>query len=108
MELAREIVAIFHGKDIVAPAEAHFKSVFQKGGLPEEMETLTVTGEPMLVDFLAEKALVKSKSEARRLIEQGGLKVEGHTIDDVGARLEFKGETVVQVGKRKFVRVTRG
>jgi tyrosyl-tRNA synthetase len=108
MELAREIVAIFHGEDKVAAAEAHFKSIFQRGGLPGDMETLKVTGEPMLVDFLAEKALVKSKSEARRLIEQGGLKVDGRTVEDVSARLEFKDEAVVQVGKRKFVRVTRG
>lgn len=107
MELAREIVAIFHGEDQVAAAEEHFKSIFQKGGVPEDMETLVVSGEPVIVDFLAEKGLVKSKSEARRLIEQGGLKVDGRTVEDVSARLEFKEETVVQVGKRKFVRVTR-
>jgi len=108
MELAREIVAIFHGEDKVAAAEEHFKSIFQKGGVPEDMETLVVSGEPVIVDFLAEKGLVKSKSEARRLIEQGGLRVAGRTVEDVSARLEFKGEAVVQVGKRKFVRVTRG
>jgi tyrosyl-tRNA synthetase len=51
--------------------------------------------------------LVKSKSEARRLIEQGGVKVDGRAIQDGSARLEFKREAVVQVGKRKFVRVTR-
>ncbi len=107
MELAREIVAIYHGEDTVAAAEEHFKSIFQKGGVPEEMERITVEGEPLLVDFLAEKGLVKSKSEARRLIEQNGLKVDGRTVEDVNARLEFKDEAVVQVGKRKFVRVTR-
>lgn len=108
MELAREIVAIFHGEDKIGAAEENFKSIFQKGGVPEDMETLVVSGEPVIVDFLAEKGLVKSKSEARRLIEQGGLKIDGRTIEGVSARLEFKGEAVVQVGKRKFVRVTRG
>jgi tyrosyl-tRNA synthetase len=108
MELAREIVAIYHGEASVAPAEAEFKSIFQKGDLPEAMETLIVDGEPLLVDFLAEKGLVKSKSEARRLIEQNGVKVSGRTVEDVSARLDFAGEAVVQVGKRKFVRVVRG
>jgi tyrosyl-tRNA synthetase len=107
MELAREIVAIYHGEDKVAAAEAHFKSIFQKGGLPEDMETLVIRGEPVIADFLAEKGLVKSKSEARRLIEQGGLKVDGRTVQDVSARLSFGNEAVVQVGKRKYVRVTR-
>jgi tyrosyl-tRNA synthetase len=107
MELAREIVAIYHGEDKVAASEAHFKSIFQKGGLPEDMETFTVSGEPLLVDFLAGKGLVKSKSEARRLIEQGGVKADGRTVEDVNARLSLSGEAVVQVGKRKFVRVIR-
>ncbi len=108
MELAREIVAIFHGEDKAAAAEEHFTSIFQKGNLPEDMETFVVGGQPVvIVDFLVEKGLVKSKSEARRLIGQGGVKVDGRAIEDGSARLEFKGEVVVQVGKRKFVRVTR-
>lgn len=108
MELAREIVAIFYGEDQVAAAEEHFKSVFQKHELPEAMEAFVVRGEPALVDFLAEKGLVKSKGEARRLIEQNGLKVGGRTVEDVNARLSFDDEIVVQLGKRKFVKVSRG
>ena len=107
MELAREVVAIYHGEDKVATAEAHFKSIFQKGGLPEDMERIVVSDEPLLVDFLAGHKLVSSKSEARRLIEQGGLKVGGRAVEDVAARLSFNDEVVVQVGKRKFVKVVR-
>ena len=107
MELAREIVSIFYGDDKVAGAEAHFKTVFQKGALPEEMETLTVPDTPALVEFLAAHKLAASKGEARRLIEQSGVRVNGQTITDITARLDFNGEAVVQVGKRKFVRVVR-
>jgi tyrosyl-tRNA synthetase len=107
MELAREIVAIYWGDDKAAPAEEHFKSVFQKGQLPEDMEVLTLVGEPLLVDFLAEHKLAASKSEARRLMEQGGVKVAGVPVSDVAARLVFGAEVVVQVGKRKFVRVKK-
>ena len=107
MALAREIVEIYYGADTVAAAEEHFKTVFQKGALPEGMEQIMVQGEPSLVDFLAEHGLVKSKSEARRLIQQSGVKLDGRVVDDINIRLGFTDTAVVQVGKRKFVRVTR-
>ncbi|HKA54649.1 MAG TPA: tyrosine--tRNA ligase [Candidatus Binatia bacterium] len=107
MALAREIVEIYYGAGTVAAAEEHFKTVFQKGALPEDMEQIVVQGEPALVDFLAEHGLVKSKSEARRLIQQSGVKLDGHTVSDINTRLGFADSAVVQVGKRKFVRVTR-
>ena len=107
MELAREIVAIYHGEATVAAAEEQFKSIFQNGNLPEAMETIKIQGEPLLADFLAEHKLTASKGEARRLMEQNGVKVAGQAVNDVAARLDFKDEAVVQVGKRKFVRVRR-
>jgi tyrosyl-tRNA synthetase len=108
MALAREIVAIYYSEDQAAAAEASFKAVFQKHALPEEMEEVLVVGTPALTDFLVEKGLVKSKSEARRLIEQKGVKVDGQVVDDISARLEFGEATTIQVGKRKFVRARRG
>jgi tyrosyl-tRNA synthetase len=71
------------------------------------MEHIVMHGEPLLVDFLAEHGLVKSKSEARRLIQQSGVKLGGQVVSDINTRLGFADESVVQVGKRKFVRVTR-
>ena len=108
MALAREIVSIYYSDDQAAAAEESFRAVFQKGALPEEMEVVTVSGTPGIAEFLAEKGLAKSKSDARRLIEQKGVKVGGQTVDDVNARLEFAGEVVIQVGKRKYVRAKRG
>ena len=107
MALAREIVEIYYGAHTVAAAEKHFKTVFQKGALPEDMEQVAVQGEPLLVDFLAEHGFVKSKSEARRMIQQSGVKLDGQVVSDINTRLGFTDEAVVQVGKRKFVRVTR-
>lgn len=108
MELAREIVSIFHGAESAGPAEAHFKAVFQKGALPDEMQSITFFGEPTLVDFLSDNKLVKSRSEARRLMEQNGVKVDGKAVADLSARLTVEKEAVVQVGKRTFVRAVRG
>jgi tyrosyl-tRNA synthetase len=107
MELAREIVAIFHGAEAAAPAEEHFKTIFQKGTLPEDIPTVVVADSPGLVEFLAAQKLAASKGEARRLIEQGGVRVNGQTVSDLLAKLEFEAEAVVQVGKRKYLRVTR-
>jgi tyrosyl-tRNA synthetase len=107
MALAREIVGIYYGANTVTVAEEHFKTVFQKGALPEDMEQIVVQGEPLLVDFLTAHGLVKSKSEARRLIQQSGVKLDGRTVDDIHTRLEFSEAAVVQVGKRKFMRVTK-
>lgn len=107
MELGREIVAIYYGDDKVAAAEEHFKTVFQKGSLPDDIETVTVSGEPLVMDFMVEHGLTKSKGEARRLIEQSGVRLASETITDVYAKLTFTGEAVLQVGKRKFVKLTR-
>jgi len=107
MALAHEIVEIFYGAEGAAAAAEHFKTVFQKGSLPEDMEQVVVQGEPAFVDFLAEKGLAKSKTEARRLIEQNGVKLDGQTVTDLNARLDFKTEAIVQVGKRKFLKVVR-
>lgn len=107
MELAREIVAIYHGDDQVSAAEDHFKTVFQNKDLPDEMQTFVISGEPTLVAFLADNKLVKSRGEARRLIEQNGVRVGRQTVGDVAARLAFENEAVIQVGKRVFVKVVR-
>jgi tyrosyl-tRNA synthetase len=107
MALAREIVAIFYGEAAAASAEESFKAIFQKHALPEEMETVAVAGEPLVTEFLAEKGLVKSKSEARRLIEQRGVKIDGQVVEDINARLALKEAAIIQVGKRKFVRLKR-
>jgi tyrosyl-tRNA synthetase len=106
MELAREIVAIYYGEAQVAEAEAHFKSVFQRGDLPADMPELSFSDSPSLVDFLVEHQLASSKSEARRLISQNGVRIDAATVTDANARLEAP-TAVIQVGKRKFVKAVR-
>jgi len=108
MALAKEIVEIFYGSEAATHAEAHFKTVFQKGGLPEDIEHLVIQGEPTLVEFMVVNGLTKSRGEARRLIEQRGVYMGGESVTDVNARLDFKDETIVQIGKRRFIKLTRG
>jgi len=106
MELARETVGIYYGEAAVAPAEEQFKRVFQRGDQPEDMRLIDFSGAPSLVDFLAANQLAKSKTDARHLIEQNGVRVEGQAVTDTKAVIDFD-SAVIQVGKRKFVRAVR-
>lgn len=107
MRLGREIVGMYWGVEAAAAAEEHFKTVHQQGGVPEDMPELKVDWvQAPLVDVLVESKLCSSKSEARRQIEEGGVKVDGVVVEDVGAMVEMKGEAVVvQKGKRFFVKI---
>lgn len=107
MRLAREIVALYHGPGAAERAEENFKQVFQRGEMPGEMPyfELDASAPSDLVSLLAQTGLASSKSEARRLIRQGGVRVDGEQVKNIEARLQPGGEFVLQVGKRKFARV---
>jgi len=103
MALAKEITAAFFDEDKAEKAEQHFISLFQKGDTPEDIPEFSPEGEPILMDILVDSGLVKSKSQARRLIQQNGVKIDGETASDPYAVLSPP--VTVQVGKRRFVRV---
>lgn len=106
MRLASEIVKLYHGSEAAREAETRFRQVFQKGNLPDDMPEFVYTSPAKLVDIMADAALAPTKSEARRLIEQGGVKINGETASNVNLELTAADELVIQVGKRKFARVT--
>ena len=103
--LAREITARFHGASAADAAEADFE-LRARGGVPEAIPELVLAGAPMGVGALLKQAgLAPSTSEALRLVDQGGVRVDGDTVTDRGLKLGA-GRYVVQVGKRRFARVT--
>jgi len=103
MELAREIVSIFHSEQAAREAEEQFKRVFQAHEAPDEMPEYALQAGQTVLDVLVAAKLVASKSEARRLIEQKGVRLDGEVLLDAQAVFPHAG--VLQVGKRKFVRV---
>jgi tyrosyl-tRNA synthetase len=105
MQLAFEIVDIFQGRGQAEAAEAHFRTVFQQRELPPDMPEVRLSEPTGLVDLLTREGLAPTKSEARRLIQQGGVKLDGERVDDMNLALEPGGERVLQVGKRKFLKV---
>jgi tyrosyl-tRNA synthetase len=106
MQLAREIVSIFHGNDAAAAAEEHFKTVFQQRELPPDMPQYALSSPTNLVDLMSEAGMVSSKREARRLIQQGGVKLDGEVIDSADTVVEPGQAEVLQVGRRRFVQLT--
>jgi tyrosyl-tRNA synthetase len=107
MELAREIVGIFHGDAAVVEAEEHFKHVFQERELPEEMPEFRVSEPVNIIALIVQAGLARSKSEARRLVDQRGVKLDGQVIASVDATVEISAPQVLQVGKRKFLRLVK-
>lgn len=103
--LAKEIIARFHDEAAADAAEQEFINRFQKGAMPDEMPEFTFEGEIGLANLLKEACLVASTSEANRMVQQGGVKIDGEKVED--AKLVITASTAVyQVGKRKFAKVT--
>jgi tyrosyl-tRNA synthetase len=103
MKLAREIVTIYHGQEEAEKAEAEFVRVFQEQGQPDEMDDYTLEKGLSVLDVLEGAKLVESRSQARRMIQQGAVKLDDQKLDDPHA--EFPGVGVLQVGKRRFIRI---
>ncbi len=103
MKLAHEIVAIFIGQEAAGQAEEHFKRVFQQGAIPDEMPEFTIPAGQPLGEVLLEIGFAASKSEARRLLEQKGIRLDGETLTDAAQPLPHAG--VLQAGKRRFARI---
>ena len=103
--LAKEITARFHSAAAADAAEQDFNNR-AKGGIPDDIPELSLTGAPLGIAALLKQAgLVPSSSEAMRMIEQGGVKIDGAAVSDKALKLDA-GCYVLQVGKRKFARVT--
>jgi tyrosyl-tRNA synthetase len=103
--LAQEIVARFHTQQAAEEALADFVNR-AKGGIPDEILEVSLSGAPLGIGQLLKQAnLCASASEALRMVEQGGVRIDGTVISDKGLKVEA-GTRVLQVGKRKFARVT--
>ncbi len=102
MHLAREVVSLYHGADAAKHAEGEFTAVFTKHELPEDMKDVKAEKGSGLVDLMMKEKLVTSKSEARRLIEQGGVHLNDKKVTSIDAKVEAG---VLKVGKRKFVKL---
>ena len=104
-DLAHDLVKRFHGPEAADEARAEFDRMFRGGGVPDEIETQLVPAGLRLFAVLADYGLAASRAEARRLIQQGAVSLDGEKVRDPHMSLEEGTECLLKVGKRRFLQV---
>lgn len=104
--LARKLVEMYHSKEAAIKAEQDFDNVFINKGIPEDIpEYSTETNSKTIIDLIIDVKFAPSKGEARRLIQQGGVSIDGEKITELYQEIIFDSEKVLKVGKRKFIKL---
>jgi tyrosyl-tRNA synthetase len=105
MDLAQQVVEIYHGRDVGVSARQHFVDTFQNKELPKDMLEVRVEVDTLLADVLITEKLVASKSEFRRLLDEGAIRIDGETkITDPFTKLTE--EMVLKIGKHRFLKIS--
>ena len=104
-DLARAVVALYYDNKIAQQAEQHFNTVVVNKGVPDEIPEFKLQNEDLIVNVIFGSGLLKSKGEARRMIKQSAVKLDGVIVDDIQATISPRGEQILKVGKRRFLKV---
>ena len=106
-QLAREIVSLYHCDELALEAEAEFDRIFIKSDVPDKIEEWsTGAAEVTILSIMCDSGLVPSKREARRLIDQGAVTVDGEKVSNITKNVNVSSPVVLKVGKRRFLRVS--
>jgi tyrosyl-tRNA synthetase len=105
LTLAREIVRTYYDEATSRVCEEEFERVFRVGEIPKEIPEFSVKTPRPIIDILVDTGLVESKSEARRMIHQGGVRLDGVKVEDTSLVVKLEREKVLQIGKRRFARL---
>ena len=105
MALAHIITEEYHGKEGADKAQEDFINVVSNKGIPDDIESVKIEAEKSILDLLVELSFVQSKGEAKRLIQGGGVKIDGEKISDMGFVVKPQMDVVLQAGKRKFAKL---
>ncbi len=106
IRLAKEIVKLYHTQEDADKAEQEFLNMFQKGGKPDKIDEVSIAKEEItIVDLIAETKMVSSKSEGRRMIQQGAVKVDDVKVESHDQVIQIGNGVLLQVGKRKFLKI---
>ncbi len=104
--LAEEIVGIYHGRGAALKADKEFDRIFRKKQGPTELPEVKISRKSLnIIELIIEAGMASSRAEARRLVEQGGVKIDGKVRGDWRQTVEIKKGSVIQVGKRRFVKI---
>ncbi len=104
-QLARLLVTIYHNEKAALVAEQHFDNLFIRKGVPDNIAVYSVSTDESLVDIMAGTDMVASKSEARRMIKQGAVRLDGKQCSDINRIIKKKEKYILKVGKRRFLKI---
>lgn len=107
MQLAHTITEEYHGKEGADKAQEEFINVVSNKGIPEDIEDVRVEDGKNILDLLTELKFAASRGEAKRLIQGGGVKIDGEKIADMGYTFAIKDSVILQAGKRKFAKLVK-
>ncbi len=107
-ELAKAIVALYYDEKKAEEAEKEFEKVFEKGGVPDEMPEIEIEKKEMgVLNLVYATGLVDSKSQSKRLIKQGAVKINGEKIKNWKDNLEIRNGMVIKIGKKRFAKIVK-
>jgi tyrosyl-tRNA synthetase len=106
--MAASVVERYHGEEAAEAARQEFRRVFQQGQVPDDIQEFSITYPTTIVDMLRAVGFATSNNEARRLVQQGGVRIDGEKIEDVDSTLSFDSSVVLQAGRRRFARLNPG
>ena len=104
-ELARAVVELYYDAETASQAEKHFNTVVVGKGIPDDIPEFALSSEDLIVNVIFDAGLLQSKGEARRMIKQGAVKLDGESITNIQATISPKSEQILKVGKRRFLKV---
>lgn len=107
MKLAHQITEEYHGKEGADKAQEEFINVVSNKGIPEDIQEVKVEQGKNILDLITELKFTASRGEAKRLIQGGGVKIDGKKITDMGYTISFEESVVLQAGKRKFAKLVK-
>jgi len=105
-QLAGDLVKLYHGKEAAEKAETEFTNQFAKGDLPDDIPEVKAVEGDLIVDLMAANNITTSKGEARRLITQGGVRIDGEKISEIDHKVKSGSEFILKAGKRRFLKIS--
>ncbi len=105
-KLARTLVTMYHSEEAAITAENEFDTIFIKKGLPDTVPEIKIEeSKKNILDLIVQVGFAPSKAEARRLVQQGGVTIDGEKISDITKDVTFESEKILKVGKRNFIKL---
>ncbi len=104
--LAGELVTLYHSKIAAEKAELEFTNIFARGDLPADIPVVKAVEGELIVDIMAANNITSSKGEARRLINQGGVRIDGEKISEIDYKIGSGSEFILKAGKRRFLKIS--